>query len=57
VAVRFNKSTAQNRHFGNPHALPPQLHMWDSERLRWFELADRLPRHPDAALPPSAGGD
>src|SRR4029453_7849055 len=39
--------------FDNPHALPPQLHIWDSERLRWFELADRLPRHPDACCRPA----
>jgi hypothetical protein len=39
----------------DPHALPPQFHIWDSERLRWLELADGLPRHPDAPLPPGVG--
>jgi hypothetical protein len=38
-----------------PDALPPHLHIWDSERVRWLELADRLPRHPDAPLPPGTG--
>jgi hypothetical protein len=43
--------------FDDPAALPPQRHIWDGERVRWLELADALPRHPDAPLPPSAGGD
>jgi hypothetical protein len=38
----------------DPGALEPQLHIWDSERVRWLELADRLPRHPDAPPPPGA---
>jgi hypothetical protein len=40
--------------FDNPRALAPQMHIWDSERVPWLALADRLPRHPDAPLPPGA---
>lgn len=36
--------------FDDPAALPPQLHMWERERLAWLVLGDDLPRH--AELPP-----
>ena len=43
--------------FDDPAALPPQMHIWEAERIHWLDIADRLPRHPDAPLPPGAGGD
>jgi hypothetical protein len=36
--------------FDEPERLPPQLHMWERERLAWLVLGDDLPRH--AELPP-----
>lgn len=35
-----------------PARLPPQIHIWDEERLPWLQQADELPRH--AAFPPMA---
>ncbi len=29
----------------HPEAFPPDRHVWVSERLPWFNLADDLPRH------------
>lgn len=34
----------------DPSALPPEMHIWESRRVPWLELADSLPRH--AELPP-----
>jgi hypothetical protein len=34
----------------DPSALPPEMHIWESRRVSWFELGDVLPRH--AELPP-----
>src|SRR5262245_51849861 len=33
-----------------PEALPPQVHVWDGNRIPWVQLADDLPRHRE--LPP-----
>lgn len=41
--------------FDAPERLPPQLHMWERERIPWLALGDELPRH--AGLPPMDGGD
>jgi hypothetical protein len=38
--------------FDEPERLPPQLHMWEGERVPWLVLGDDLPRH--AGLPPFA---
>lgn len=35
-----------------PHRVPPAFHYWESERLPWLRLEDRLPRHPE--FPPMA---
>ena len=37
--------------FDEPERLPPQLHMWETRRIPWLQLADELPRH--AELPPA----
>ena len=29
----------------DPEALPPEFHIWRSERLSWLETADALPRY------------
>jgi len=34
-----------------PEDLAPAVHVWDSRRLPWIELADTLPRHPE--FPPT----
>jgi hypothetical protein len=31
----------------DPGLLPPQLHVWESSRLPWLNVADDLPRHPE----------
>jgi hypothetical protein len=33
----------------DPASVPPQCHIWDSDRLPWFETADTLPRHARSA--------
>lgn len=30
----------------DPEALPPEVHIWTSHKLGWFETADDLPRYP-----------
>ncbi|KPF72483.1 hypothetical protein IP88_10030 [alpha proteobacterium AAP81b] len=39
--------------FDDPEApaLRPQVHIFDADRLGWFEIADSLPRSPDGSLP------
>jgi hypothetical protein len=34
-----------------PSQVPPSLHYWETERLPWLQLGDRLPRYPE--FPPS----
>ncbi len=29
----------------DPEALAPEIHIWTSDRLAWFETADELPRY------------
>ncbi len=41
--------------FDEPERLPPQLHMWERERIGWLALDDDLPRHP--GLPPMGAAD
>ena len=36
--------------FDDPERLSPSMHIWESRRLAWLELADSLPRH--AEFPP-----
>ena len=31
--------------FDNPEALPPEFHIWRSNRLSWLETSDNLPRY------------
>ena len=31
-----------------PDALRPEYHVWTASRIAWFDVADELPRHPDA---------
>ena len=30
----------------DPEALAPEVHIWTSHKLGWFETADALPRYP-----------
>lgn len=41
--------------FDEPERLPPQLHMWERERIAWLAIGDDLPRH--AGLPPMGEAD
>jgi hypothetical protein len=33
-----------------PDRVEPRRHIWTSSRLRWFDLRDDLPRHPDGRI-------
>ena len=39
----------------DPGALEPRSHLWTKSRIRWFEIADELPRFEDGG-PPLAPG-
>lgn len=32
----------------NPEAIAPEYHIWTKSRIRWFDTADKLPRHDDS---------
>lgn len=35
----------------DPTSVPPQLHQWWSERVKWFEETDRLPKFETGQIP------
>lgn len=41
--------------FDDPAALRPEMHIWETKRLPWLEIADGLPRH--AEFPPLGDGE
>lgn len=36
--------------FDDPEAFEPEKHDWMSRRLRWFDVADGLPRHEESSV-------
>jgi len=38
-----------------PERVEPRCHIWNRSRIRWFEIADALPRYDDAGPPPPVG--
>jgi len=38
----------------SPEAIEPALHLWTDSQIAWFEIADRLPRHPTDERPEPA---
>jgi hypothetical protein len=42
----------------DPEAVRPQVHICAADKLRWFDIADALPRYPFSTLPhPDKRGD
>jgi hypothetical protein len=41
--------------FDEPARVPPQFHMWESERIPWLAIGDDLPRYPELPPMPSEG--
>ncbi len=37
--------------FDDPEAFEPEVHEWASQRLRWFDVRDDLPRHGESSIP------
>ena len=37
--------------FDEPERLEPREHNWISQRLPWFDIRDRLPRHQQSSIP------
>ncbi len=36
----------------NPEAIPPERHIWVSEKIDWVRIDDGLPQHPEASPVP-----